>query len=294
MRALNKFFLWILLVLPVASFAQVPAVTLNNGVEMPILGFGTLDLRGDLGKESVAKAISVGYRLFDTATIYGNEDAVGAGIEKGLKESGVDRKDLFITSKLWVDDMVGYESAKKAFETSLNKLGLDYLDLYLIHRPRGDVRASWKAMEDLYEAGKIKAIGVSNFTSEQLDELLSYAKIVPAVNQIEAHPFFQQDEAQEDLQKRGIQMEAWSPFAGGRNDIFNNPVLNAIGKKHNKTAAQVGLRWFVQRGIAVIPRTSNKDYMIENLNVFDFNLDDSDMKQISALDLNITQFPEWE
>jgi len=293
MKSLNKFFLSVLLALPITSFAQVPTVALNNGVKMPILGLGTLDLRGNVGEESVAEAISIGYRLFDTATIYGNEDAVGKGLEKGLKDGGVDRKYLFVTSKLWVDDM-GYESAKKAFEVSLDKLGLDYLDLYLIHRPRGDVRGSWKAMEELYEAGKIKAIGVSNFTSEQLDELLSYAKIKPAVNQIEAHPFFQQNEEHEVLQKLGIQMEAWSPFAGGRNDIFNNPTLNAIGEKYNKTAAQVGLRWLTQRGIVVIPRTSNKDYMIENLNVFDFDLDESDMQQISTLDLNITQFPEWE
>ena len=291
MKKINKniVLLWILSILPLVSFAQIQTVTLNNGVEMPILGFGTLELNDTVGVRSVAEAISLGYRLFDTANIYGNEEAVGKGIEK----SGIDRKELFITTKLWVADM-GYESAKKALETSMRKLGTDYIDLYLIHRPRGDVRGSWKAMEELYEEGKIKAIGVSNFDAAQLEELLSYAKIKPALNQIETHPFFQQQEAQENLKNLGIQQEAWSPFAGSRNDIFNNPTLKAIGEKHDKTAAQVGLRWLIQREIVVIPRTSNRKHMMENLNVFDFELDESDMQKIAGLDLNITQFPEWE
>ncbi|MCL2650137.1 MAG: aldo/keto reductase [Candidatus Azobacteroides sp.] len=256
---------------------------------MPILGFGTLELNDSVGVSSVAKAISLGYRLIDTATIYGNEEAVG----KGIKASGIDRKELFISTKLWVDDS-GYENTKKAFEKSLKKLGVEYVDMYLIHRPRGDVKGSWKAMEELYAEGKIRAIGVSNFDSKQLEELMSYANIKPVINQIETHPFFQQKEAQEDLQKRGIQMEAWSPFAGGRHDIFNNPTLVAIGKQYNKTAAQVSLRWLIQRGIVAIPRTSNPAYMAENLNIFDFNLSESDMQEIAKLDLNITQFPEWE
>lgn len=268
---------------------SIPTVTLNNGVKMPILGFGTLELRDSVGINSVAKAISLGYRLIDTAPIYGNETEVGAGIKK----SGIDRKELFITTKLWVDDM-GYEGAKKALESSLQKLGVDYIDLYLIHRPRGDIKGSWQAMEELYEAGKIKAIGVSNFDSAQLNELLSYAKIKPAVNQIETHPFFQQFEAQDMLKKLNIQMEAWSPFAGGRNGIFDNPVLAAIGKKYNKTNAQVALRWLVQRGIVSIPRTDNEKYMLENISIFDFELDDADVKEIATLDLNTTQFPEWE
>ena len=296
MKELNKIFLWVLLVLPIASCTQktatsciqIPTVTLNNDVEMPILGFGTLELNDAVGEESVAEAISVGYRLFDTANIYGNETAVG----NGIKKSGIDREELFVTSKLWVADM-GYEGTKKAFEVSLQKLGLDYLDLYLIHRPRGDVRGSWKAMEELYEAGKIRAIGVSNFSAEQLDELLSYADIKPAVNQIEAHPFFQQQEMLEVSQRSGVQMEAWSPFAGGRNGIFTNPTLTAIGEKYNKTAAQVTLRWLIQREIVTIPRTSNREKMEENLNIFDFELDESDMTQIATLDLDITQFPEW-
>ncbi|MDR1201350.1 MAG: aldo/keto reductase [Tannerellaceae bacterium] len=258
---------------------------------MPILGFGTLSLNGATGENSVAEAISLGYRLLDTATTYGNEESVG----KGIKKSGIDREELFITTKLWVDDM-GYEKAKKAFDVSLKKLDVDYVDLYLIHRPRPreDIKGSWKAMEELYKAGKIKAIGVSNFDSEQLEELLSYAEIKPAVNQIETHTFFHQFETQELLQKMGIQMEAWSPLAGGRNDIFSNPVLATIGKKHNKSNAQVALRWIIQRGIITIPRTSDKEYMLENLNIFDFELDNDDLKQIATLNLNTTQFPEWE
>lgn len=268
---------------------SIENITLNNGLKMPVLGFGTLYLNGDLGKQSVADAISVGYRLIDTATIYGNEESVGAGI----KQSGIDRSTLFVTSKLWVDDS-GYETTKKAFQTSLDKLGLDYLDLYLIHRPRGDVKGTWQAMEDLYKEGKIKAIGVSNFEDSHLDELMSYAKITPAVNQIESHAFFQQNKANKSLGKYGIQMEAWSPLAQGRNDHFTNEILAAIGKKHNKTNAQVSLRWHYQRGVVAIPRTSQKSHMVENLNVFDFELDKKDMKKIDALDLNITQFPEWE
>jgi len=267
---------------------EIPAVTLNNGIQMPILGFGTHSLKGATCVRCVSQAISVGYRLIDTATIYGNEEFVGAGI----KQSGIKREELFITSKLWVDDS-GYESAKKAFETSINKLGLDYLDLYLIHRPRGDVKGSWRAMEELYKSGKIRAIGISNFDQNQIDDLMSYAKIKPTVNQIETHVFFQQHKSYELLKKYGIQMEAWSPFAAGRNGIFNNQTLADIGKKYNKSNAQVCLRWHYQRGIVAIPRSSQKAHMIENLDIFDFELSKSDMQTISKLDLNITQFPEW-
>jgi 2,5-diketo-D-gluconate reductase A len=294
--------LWALSLLPLVASAQsetdgaaraktIPYVTLANGVKMPLIGFGTYSLNGATASSSVATAITAGYRLLDTATTYGNEEWVG----KGIKESGINRDELFITTKLWVDDM-GYEKTKKAFEVSLQKLGVDYIDLYLIHRPRPreDIKGSWKAMEELYKAGKIKAIGVSNFEPEQLEELLSYAEIKPAVNQIETHPFFHQFKAQQILQKAGIQMEAWSPLAGGRNDIFSNPVLAAIAKKHTKSNAQIALRWIIQRGIIAIPRTSNREYMLENLNIIDFELDDDDLKQIAALDLNTTQFPEWE
>jgi len=264
-------------------------VTLNNGLKMPILGFGTLYLNDELGERCVSDAISLGYRLIDTATIYGNEAAVGAGIKK----SGIKREELFVTSKLWVDDS-GYDTTKLAFQTSLDKLGTDYLDLYLIHRPRGDVQGSWKAMEELYKEGRIKAIGVSNFEPDQLDDLISNNTIKPAVNQIETHAFFQQPKNYDVLKKHKIQHEAWSPFAQGRNDLFTNETLAAIGKKYNKSNAQVSLRWHYQRGIVAIPRTSQKAHMIENLNIFDFKLKNSEMKAIEKLDLNITQFPEWE
>lgn len=267
---------------------SIPIIKLNNGVKMPILGFGTLDLKGQIGESCVAKAISLGYRLFDTATIYGNEEAVG----RGIQTSGIDRKELFITTKLWIRDM-GYENTKIAFEKSLKNLNLSYVDLYLIHRPHGDVKGSWKAMEELYKAGKIKAIGVSNFDSSQLANLMSYAEIQPAINQIEVNPFFQQDELQKETEKHGVKVEAWSPFAQGRKDLFSNSVLVEIGKKHNKTAAQVTLRWLLQRGIIVIPRTSNVDYMKENLDIFDFELSKSDMKRITSLDQKVSQFPEW-
>ena len=266
----------------------IPTVKLNNGITMPMLGFGTNTLNGAICERSVSDAISVGYRLIDTAKVYGNEEFVGAGI----KQNGFKRDELFITSKLWVDDS-GYENAKKAFETTLNKLGLEYLDLYLIHRPRGDVKGSWRAMEELNSKGKIRAIGVSNFEPDQLDDLMSYAKIKPAINQIETHVFFQEHKNYETLKKVSVQMEAWSPFAAGRNGIFSNQTLAEIGKKHNKSIAQICLRWHHQRGIVAIPRSTQKVHMIENLDIFDFELDKSDMKLIATLDLNKTQFPEW-
>jgi 2,5-diketo-D-gluconate reductase A len=269
--------------------STIPAVTLNNGVAMPRLGFGTNTLGGDVCVRCVSDAISVGYRLIDTAHVYGNEEFVG----EGIKQSGIKREELFITSKLWVDDS-GYEGTMKAFDTSIKKLGLEYLDLYLIHRPRGDVRGTWKAMEELNRQGKIKAIGVSNFEPDQYDALMKYASVKPAINQIETHVFFQQPVAYEFLKKSEVQTEAWSPFAAGRNGIFENQTLAAIGKKHKKSIAQVCLRWHFQRGIVAIPRSSQKAHMIENLDIFDFELDASDLQTISTLDLNITQFPEWE
>ena len=268
---------------------KIESITLNNGVKMPMLGFGTYSLRGEDCRKYVAQAISHGYRLIDTATVYGNEEFVGAGI----KDSGINRKELFITSKVWVDDS-GIEKAKKAFQTSLDKLGTDYLDLYLIHRPRGDVKGSWQAMEELYRAGKIKAIGLSNFEPHQLDELLKYATVKPTVNQIESHAFFQQNAANENLRKHNIRMEAWAHFAEGRNGLFCNPTLEEIGRQYNKTNAQVSLRWHYQRGVVAIPRTSKKYHMMENLEIFDFALSDADMEKIGTLDLNITHFPEWE
>jgi len=273
---------------PLQAEDPVPSFVLNNGLTMPVIGFGTHSLRGADCERYVSEAISMGYRLLDTATVYGNEEHVGAGI----RQSGIDRKELFVTSKLWVDDS-GYEGAKKAFQTSLDKLGLDYLDLYLIHRPRGDLKGSWKAMEELYEAGRIKAIGVSNFEPEQIIDLMQDGGMKPAVNQIETHVFFQQEKARQFLSSYGIQMEAWSPFAAGRNGVFTNETLAAIGKKYDKTNAQVCLRWHFQRGIVSIPRSSQRPHMMENLQIFDFELDEADMETIATLDLNTTQFPEW-
>jgi 2,5-diketo-D-gluconate reductase A len=266
----------------------IPTKTLNNGLRMPQLGFGTYDLRGTICARSVTEALSAGYRLLDTATIYGNEEFVGAGI----KNSGIKREDIFITSKVWVDDS-GYDKAKVAFEVSIKKLGTEYLDLYLIHRPRGDVKGSWQAMEDLYKEGKIKAIGISNFEPDQVAELMTYAKVKPAVNQIETHAFFQQNTSYDVLQKHNIQTEAWAPFAQGRNGLFTNEALTVIGNKYNKTPAQVSLRWHLQRDIVAIPRSSQKVHIRENLDIFDFELSKEDMAVIADLDLNSTQFPEW-
>lgn len=238
---------------------SIPSVTLNNGVQMPCLGLGTMTLNGDVGIRAVADAIALGYRLVDTAKIYGTEGEVGAGI----KQSGINRQGIFITSKLWKADM-GYEGTKKGFQTSIDKLQTDYLDLYLIHRPAGgDWKGSWKAMEELYHDGKIKAIGVSNADFDQLDYLVTSADVKPAVNQIETHAFFQEDKAHDYLKQHGIQMEAWAPLAEGRNGLFTNETLATIGKKYNKTVAQVSLRWHYQRGIVAIPgparnRTSRK------------------------------------
>jgi 2,5-diketo-D-gluconate reductase A len=267
---------------------RIPQVRLNNGVMMPALGFGTYSLRGDLCTESVADAIAAGYRLIDTAKVYENEEAVGAGIKK----SGVDRKSLFVTSKIWVDDS-GYEPAKRAFQTTLDKLQLEYLDLYLIHRPRGDVQGSWRAMEELNAAGKIRAIGVSNFDPIQMTGLIAGTKTKPAINQVETHPFFQEKAELASLRTAGVQMEAWAPFAEGRNGLFTNPVLEQIGKKHRKTVAQTVLRWHHQRGVIAIPRSSNPEHRRENLAIFDFSLDADDMRKIAALDTDRSLFPEW-
>jgi len=268
---------------------SVPLVKLNNGLRMPRLGLGTMTLNGDVGVRCVADAISLGYRLIDTAMIYGTEGEVG----EGIKQSGIKREELFITSKLWKTDM-GYEKAKKGFQISIDKLKTDYLDLYLIHRPSGgDWRGSWKAMEELYHAGKIKAIGMSNADFAQMDDLLANYDVKPAVHQIETHAFFQEGKAYDYLKQHSVQLEAWAPFAEGRHGMFTNDTLAAIARKHNKTVAQVCLRWHFQRGIVAIPRSHQKAHIAENLNIFDFSLDDSDLASISPLDLNTTQFPEW-
>jgi 2,5-diketo-D-gluconate reductase A len=272
-----------------ASENSVPWVTLNNGVKMPRLGLGTMTLRGDLGVRCVADAISLGYRLIDTAMVYKSEGAVG----EGIRQSGIKREELFITSKLWKTDM-GYEQAKKGFQTSLDKLRTDYLDLYLIHRPSGgDWKGSWKAMEELYHQGRIKAIGMSNADFAQMNDLIANYEVKPALHQIETHAFFQEGKAYDYLKQHGVQMEAWAPFAEGRHGLFTNDTLAAIARKHNKTVAQVCLRWHFQRGIVAIPRSSKKAHIAENLNIFDFSLEDSDLASISSLDLNASQFPEW-
>lgn len=247
---------------------------------MPILGFGVFQVT-DLEEceRSVVDAINSGYRLIDTAASYGNEEAVG----KAIKRSGVAREELFITTKVWIQSK-GYEGTKKSFENSLNLLGLDYLDLYLIHQPMGDVYGVWRAMEELYKAGKVKAIGVSNFHPDRIMDLIVHNEIVPAINQIETHPFHQQNEAQQFLQENGVQIESWGPFAEGKNNLFTNELLTSLAHKYNKSVAQVVLRWLTQRGVVAIPKSVRKERMEENINIFDFNLSAEDMEAIKALD----------
>jgi 2,5-diketo-D-gluconate reductase A len=261
-------------------------VKLNNGVEMPVLGFGVYQIANQSECEtSILNAIKAGYRLIDTAASYMNEIAVG----NAIKESGVSREDLFITSKLWVQH-TGYENTKLSFEKSLEKLQLDYLDLYLIHQPYGDVHGSWRAMEELYKAGKVKAIGVSNFQPDRVMDIITFNEVVPAVNQIETHPFNQQIETQKFLSENGIQTESWGPFAEGRNNLFQNEILSVIGRKYNKTVAQVVLRWLAQRGIVAIPKSVHKERIKENFNIFDFELAPEDMEAIATLDLKTSSF----
>lgn len=256
-------------------------VILNNGVEMPIEGFGVFQVpEAAVCEQAVSDALSAGYRMIDTAAAYFNEEAVGAAIKK----SGIPREELFITTKLWIQD-AGYENAKKAFQASLNKLGLDYLDLYLIHQPFNDYYGSWRAMEELYEEGKIRAIGVCNFYPDRLADLCANVKIKPAVNQVELHPFFAQKEALSVMKEFGVQPEAWGPLAEGRNNIFSHPVLTEIGEKYGKTAAQVALRWNTQRDVVIIPKSIHRERMKENLNIWDFALTDEEMAEIFALDL---------
>ena len=261
-------------------------VTLNNGVEMPRLGFGVFQVT-DLAEceRSVLDAITTGYRLIDTAQSYRNEEAVG----KAIKKSGIAREELFITSKLWIQSE-GYDGTKKALENSLKKLQLEYLDLYLIHQPYGDVYGEWRAMQDLYKEGKLKAIGVSNFHPDRLIDLMIHNEIIPAVNQIETHPFHQQIETHKFLQENNVQIESWGPFAEGKNNIFKNELLLTIGNKYRKSIAQVILRWLTQRGVVAIPKSVRKERMDENLNIFDFNLSEEDMTEIKKLDTKASQF----
>ena len=261
-------------------------VKLNNGVEMPILGFGVYQIPDyDECKRAVLDALETGYRLIDTASAYLNEKAVGDAI----KESGINRKELFITTKLWINN-AGYENAKKGFETSMEKLQLDYLDLYLIHQPFGDYYGSWRAMEELYENKKVRAIGVCNFYPDRLMDLAEHNKIKPAINQIETHPFFQREYDNEIMKNYGTQIESWGPFAEGRGDMFTNPILSEIGKKYNKSAAQVILRWLIQRNVVVIPKSVHKERIIENFNIFDFELSSDDMDKIKSMDTGKSLF----
>lgn len=265
---------------------SMQTVKLNNGVEMPILGFGVFQMTDLVECErSVLDAIETGYRLIDTAQSYMNEEAVG----KAIKSSGVPREELFITTKLWIQSN-GYEGAKKSFEASLKNLQLDYLDLYLIHQPYGDVYGAWRAMQELYKEGKIRAIGVSNFHPDRLTDLIVHNEVVPAVNQVETHPFQQQIETQQFMQENNVQIQSWGPFAEGKNNLFNNEVLVSIGKKYNKSVAQVVLRWLTQRGIVVIPKSVRKERMEENFNSIDFEISTEDLEAIKTLDTKASLF----
>ena len=261
-------------------------IKLNNGVEIPVLGFGVFQITDPAEcEQSVVDAIQAGYHHIDTAASYMNEEAVG----KGIKRSGVAREELFVTTKLFIQRN-GYEGALKSFESSLKRLDMDYVDLYLIHQPYGDVYGEWRAMQELYHQGKIRAIGVSNFHPDRIMDLMIHNEIAPAVNQIEVSPFQQQIESQSFFEENGVAVEAWAPFAEGRNNIFENEILLAVATKHNKSVAQVILRWVVQRGIIALAKTVRKERMIENISIFDFDLDAEDLAAIATLDTKTSSF----
>lgn len=256
-------------------------ITLNNGVKMPLEGFGVFQVPDhDICEQAVLDAIASGYRLIDTAAAYMNEEAVG----KAIAKCGVAREELFIVTKLWVQD-ASYEGAKKAFQTSLDKLGLDYIDLYLIHQPMGDYIGAYRAMEELYKAGKVRAIGVCNCYPHILTDICETVSVIPAIDQVEFHPFFQQENALALMKEYGVQPMAWGPMAEGKHGIFTHPVLTEIGKKYGKTAAQVALRWNVQRGVVIIPKSTHKERMEQNIDIWDFALSDADMAEIAKLDI---------
>jgi len=262
------------------------SVELNNGVEMPLLGFGTYQIEDpEECERSVREALRTGYRLIDTAAAYGNEEAVGRAIEN----SDVPRNEVFVTSKLWIQD-AGYEPTKDAFERSLDRLGLDSLDLYLIHQPYGDVHGSWRAMEDLYREDRTRAIGVSNFHPDRLMDLMVHNDVVPAVNQIETHPFYQRTDDAAFLAEHGVQHQSWGPFAEGQHDIFEHDVLTDIGDRYGKSPAQVTLRWLVQRGVVAIPKSVHDERIAENFDVFDFELTGEEMERVADLDTGESLF----
>src|SRR4026208_2260870 len=265
---------------------MMQTIKLNNGVEIPILGFGVFQIADPAECErSVVDAIQTGYNHIDTAASYQNEEAVG----RGIKQSGIPREKLFVTTKLWIQSD-GFEGTIKAFERSLKRLQLDYIDLYLIHQPFGDVHGEWRAMEELYQQGKVRAIGVSNFPPDRIMDLMIHNKIKPAVNQIEVNPFHQQIDTQKFLQDNGVQVEAWAPFAEGKNNIFQNETLSSIAAKHNKSVAQVILRWVIQRGVIALAKSTRKERMMENISVFDFELSAEDVAAIATLDTKTSSF----
>lgn len=262
---------------------------LSNGINIPTLGYGTLHISPAVTEKCVLDALHVGYRLIDTAAVYGNEKEIG----QAIKKSKIPREELFITSKVWVQD-AGYENTLKAFDTSLNNLGLDYLDLYLIHHPLGDYYGSYKAMEELYKKGQVRSIGVCNFNKERFIDLYINSQIKPMINQIEFHPFFSQDDMKNFLDKYHCQVEAWGPFDEGQRDIFNNPILQEVAKKHQKTVAQIILRWHIQKEIITIPKTIHKDRMIENMDIWDFALEDNDIEKISKLNIGHSEIIDYQ
>jgi 2,5-diketo-D-gluconate reductase A len=261
------------------------SVTLNNGVEMPILGFGVYQIPPDDTERAVTEALEVGYRHIDTAEAYRNEEAVG----RAVRASGIPRNELFITTKLWIQQP-GENNARRAFEQSLQRLGLDHVDLYLIHQPFGDVYSFWRAMEQAHGEGLARAIGVSNFYPDRLVDLIENNDVVPAVNQIETHPYFQRQDDHEFMRARGVQIESWGPFAEGRNNLFSDETLSKIGANHGKSVAQVVLRWLVQRDVVVIPKSVRRDRMAENFEIFDFTLSDDEMARITELDTGASVF----
>lgn len=269
-----------------AAPATVPQIRLNSGVEMPAAGFGVYQIPAEDTEQAVTDALTAGYRLIDTAASYGNEESVG----RAIAASGIAREELFVTTKLFIPDGPGEEAAKRGFAASLKRLNLDYIDLYLIHQPLGDYYGCWRTMEKLHEAGSAKAIGVSNFYPDRLVDLIDHNEITPAVNQVETHPFFQRANYQELMQEKGVQMEAWGPFAEGKNDLFSNPTLTEIGSAHDKSVAQVVLRWLVQRGVVVVAKSVRVERMRQNIGVFDFELTNEEMERIAELDTGETLF----
>jgi len=266
--------------------SEIPTITLNNGVEMPILGFGVFQIPAEETEQAVLHALEAGYRALDTAASYGNEEAAG----RAIAASGIPRDELFVTTKLWIQKAPGQESVRRAFDASLRRLGLDYVDLYLIHQPLGDYYSAWRAMQEVNRGRLAKAIGVANFYLDRLVDLVEHNEITPAVDQIETHPFFQRTADQELMRELGIQIESWGPFAEGRNDLFTNPLLSEIGAAHGKSVGQVVLRWLTQRRVVVIPKSVRPERMQENIDIFDFELTDEELSRIARLDTGASLF----